>query len=689
MSEKSTQKRNNHSTYIVVLTISCLGCVVESFTQGWEFWVPPIIILGMIVAWWMHLTQYNKETYRENFYLIFSMMIALFHGIHETSFFDIFVVSAMLMCVCTMLRRREYMHLFLLEFFILMCVQIWLAVVNKTMVFDSLNISRIALHFVADICVYRVLLTVIDNLNIRDREIEGLNKKNERENMYIEDFLVNLSHELRTPVNVINGMSSLILKKEYRQDVNAILTGGLRLSRQIEDIQDYSEIRRGKLILEEEPYMITSLLNDVLMNLQNLDHRNDDLELVVDLSPEVPTMMKGDVKKFHKILFHLLDNAFKFNREGGVLLCIKAIRREYGVNLVFEVTDTGVGMSKRTIEGLSNGLYQANKKRNRSTGGVGLGFALVHGFVRSMGGFVMVESKKNEGTTVRISVAQEVIDPSPCLSVAPDRYVSAAYFMVSNKFKVKAVGDFYKSMANHMAVGLRINLYFSMSVQELEKQLDKYNITHVFMGQEEYENNKNYFDILADTGLTVAVSCDPDFAVESNSRVIRLPKPLYAFPVVRVLNGTRDTAELTAVEERHRPILDDLRVLVVDDEPMNLVVATGLFKDYNMITDTAGSGMEAIEKYQSKDYDVIFMDHMMPEMDGVEAMKRLRQIAEQTHRNVRFVALTANAISGAREMFLREGFDGFISKPIDINEFERTMYSVVPHSHSQVKGGQS
>ena len=125
-------------------------------------------------------------------------------------------------------------------------------------------------------------------------------------------------------------------------------------------------------------------------------------------------------------------------------------------------------------------------------------------------------------------------------------------------------------------------------------------------------------------------------------------------------------------------MFNGIRALIVDDEPMNLVVATGMFKDYGMITDTADSGKEALEKYQFQDYDVIFMDHMMPEMDGIEAMKKLRQIARQKNTVITVVALTANALSGAREMFLKEGFDGFIAKPIDIMEFERVMKKLLP-----------
>ena len=119
---------------------------------------------------------------------------------------------------------------------------------------------------------------------------------------------------------------------------------------------------------------------------------------------------------------------------------------------------------------------------------------------------------------------------------------------------------------------------------------------------------------------------------------------------------------------------------------MNLVVASGLLREYKMYADTAESGREAIEKYEKGDYDVIFMDHMMPEMDGVEAMKRIRHVADSSFRHPVIIALTANALSGAREMFMNEGFDGFIAKPIDISEFERVMKKVLPEEMAHYEG---
>jgi CheY-like chemotaxis protein len=153
-----------------------------------------------------------------------------------------------------------------------------------------------------------------------------------------------------------------------------------------------------------------------------------------------------------------------------------------------------------------------------------------------------------------------------------------------------------------------------------------------------------------------------------------------------MLNGGWNAGGTGNQGSTETPVFKDVRALVVDDEPMNIVVATSLFREYKMIVDTAGSGKEAIRKFRENDYDLIFMDHMMPEMDGVEAMKQIKAVAADLDRKIIVIALTANAVSGAREMFIREGFDGFIAKPINTSDYERVMLRVLPADRISYEG---
>ncbi|MCR5674119.1 MAG: response regulator [Lachnospiraceae bacterium] len=687
MNDYSLRNAKTHNTVVAIITIACLGTISGSYALDWEFWVPPLIVVGLIATLVLHLTQYGSRSFRENYYLILTMLISFYHGVHSTSFFEIVVVSSLMMVNVTLLQRREFVALMLTEYFVLLIIQIVLALRFHSMEFDTITVSKIILHVVAECCIYKGLNEVLRNDREDREELEKLKEDKDTARTEMEDFLVNLSHELRTPVNVINGMSTVILKKEEREDVASIRDAGLRLSSQIEDIQDYSEIQRGDVVLEEDRYLIASLLGDVIKD-YSLRERNRRIDLVVDLDPNVPAVLRGDAGKIGKVIRHLLDNAAKFTDRGGIFLRVHGIRRPYGINLIIEVTDTGIGMTQADMDGISGGLYQADKSRSRSTGGVGLGLSIVYGFVRKMNGFVNIESTKGKGTTVKVSIAQEIVDPAPCLHVDSKTFISAALYMSEDRERLPEVNESVRRMALDLAAGLRLNLYPAATIDDLKRLMERGDITHVFTGAEEYERSTAYFDgLAADGSVTLAISAPADFAVQPGSRAFVIPDPLYGVPVVRILNGEGHERAESDGEESAKPVLAGIRALVVDDEPLNLTVAVGLFGEYGMIIDTAESGRDAIDRYSEKNYDIVFMDHMMPEMDGVEAMKRIREIALKKARVVRVIALTANAVSGVREMFLREGFDEFISKPVNISEFERIMHRMFPAGSVRQEGG--
>ena len=671
------ERINAHTKIIIILTIVGIGLGLESITQRWEFWFPPLLLLGIIMLWVAHVYQYGDIQVRELFMIVLCFAAALFHGVHITSFFDIAIANLLLTSTLSLLGNARILDAALVEYVSLFIIQLFMAVYFGSVELNALNLSRIILHNVIVFAVHYVSKWSINDKNHYQKHVEEIDELMKSSLTDMDDFLVNISHELRTPVNVVNGISTLILKNENTDDVKAIRDAGRRLSRQIEDIQDYTEIKQGNIIVENEKYMITSLVNDVISNI-NIQEAANNLEFIVDLDPKVPSAMKGDIRKLHKILRHLVDNAVKFTKKGGIYIRITANPREYGVNLCIEVTDTGIGMSRQDIANAAKGFYQANKKRNRSSGGIGLGLNVVYGFVHQMKGFVTITSEKGRGTCVRVSIPQEVVNRGNCLSIEREKIKNVIFHVIPGKYRNIQVRDFYRRMAVNIASGLKLNLYSAVSLDEVKNLMEKLEVSHIFMGAEEYEQNPGAFDQFAENGVIVAVSAPSDFKTTPESKVIVMPKPLYGFPVTKVLNGESDIDEDTLSNRKRRPVFEGVKALIVDDEPMNLVVASGMFKDYGLITETATSGHEAIDKFSKNYYDIIFMDHMMPEMDGVEAMRIIRQVAKDMGCSTIIVALTANAISGAREMFIKEGFDGFIAKPIDILEFERVMKRVLP-----------
>ncbi len=669
--------QSKHEKFIIFFaSIACIALTVESIILGWEFWVPPVIIIATTFIWIMNLSGRPSFEGRKPYYLVYAMMAVFYHGVHEASFFDIALVVSLVMLAYSFFDHYYMINLFLVEYFILLGIQIHLAY-KANGSFDSLEISRIVLHV-----SFVTLLYFCCRRMIRDRKeaMDSISERDEKIEDYeadMEDFLSNISHELRTPVNVVNGMSELLIKKSDDEEVYAIKNAGIRLANQIEDIQDYTECKRNKVILEEEDYMCTSLMSDVVTNFRLSDNKKD-LELIVDLDPNAPSVMRGDIKKLHKIFRHLLENAVKFTKSGGIYLRMYTEETEYGVNLCIEMNDTGIGMDMKDLNSVSEGIYQANKKRNRSSGGIGLGLYIVYGFAHKMGGFVKIESEKGSGTTVRVTVPQTVVDSKPCLALTDKVKGDILFHVRSDKYKTPKVRDFYRYMATNLASGMHVQLYSVETVKEIEKLRYKLDVKYIFMGEEEYNADPEYFDSLSKSDIVVAVSAEKDFKASPGSRVIVMPKPIYAYPAIKILNEGVDAVNIESTENYVKPVFKGVKALVVDDEPMNLVVATELFRDYEMNVDTAISGQEAILKCNDNHYDIVFMDHMMPEMDGVEAMKIIKKVAFEKGKTLPVVALTANAVSGAREMFMNEGFDGFIAKPVDISDFERVMQKVLP-----------
>ncbi|MCR4923031.1 MAG: response regulator [Lachnospiraceae bacterium] len=679
------KSRKTENFIVSLLSLACIGLTLGNYTMKWEFWVPPLIIIGMIFLWVVNVKENLPFEIRKAIYLTAGMLAAFYQGIHDTSFFDVAVVMLLFMVTYSLFDRVYMMNIILVEYIFIMSIQILLNSYKHYVEYDAVNIARLLTQLVSVGFVYGVCVKAInDRVEMRDSESEKerVIEENEKDT---EDFLSNISHELRTPVNVVKGMSDLVIGKNGGKEAESIKKAGIRLSYQIDDILDYTECKREKLLLEEEEYQSIDLISYIIKGFKQTDNRNR-LELVVDQDPALPNKMWGDLKKLLKILRHLMENAVKFTRQGGIYVKMYSENTDYGVNLCIEISDTGIGMSRKAMESLAKGMYQVNKKRDRSSGGIGLGLFIVYGFTHSMGGFVKIESEEGMGSTVRVTIPQKIADSSPCYSISESFNGNVLFHVRSDKYKNPKVREFYRAMASNLATGLRTSLYSAETVDDIERLMGRMRVSHIFMGEEEYLSNSEYFDKLSREDVAVVISANKDFKPARDSQVIVMPKPLYADPVIRIINEGKK-AELSDISNKDiKPAFPGVKALIVDDEPMNLIVASSLFSSYKMDIETAGSGMEAIQKYGKNDYDIVFMDHMMPGMDGVEAMKRIRDISEEENRYVNIVALTANVVSGAKEMFIREGFDGFIAKPINIPDFERVMLQLLPGKKVK-KGG--
>ena len=426
--------------------------------------------------------------------------------------------------------------------------------------------------------------------------------------------------------------------------------------------------------------MITSVLNDVLTTTA-LQSNRQHLELVFDIDPKVPAVLIGDPEKISHVLKILVENSIKFTEEGGINVRIGYRRETYGINLIIDIRDTGIGMTDDQLTKMYNVFYQADSGTSRLAGGLGLGLPIARGLLNAMGGFIHFDSMGQQGLHAHIVIPQGVTDEQPCIVLNHADQLCIACYFKPEKYSCDEVREYYDGLILNLVVGLGIRGYQTHNFEGLQRLQRSQALTHVFIAQAEYEENRAYYEDLAGT-LRVIVIAEREFVLDHESRLLMIHKPFSALSVANLLNGEigeRGFAEAQAAGRKPFTCIG-VRALAVDDEEMNLVVAKGVLGSYGIEVDTCLSGREAIALCSSVSYDIIFLDHMMPGLDGVETLKKIRELNGGMYQDLPTIALTANTVSGAREMFRSEGFTEFVPKPIERTVLERVLRKVLPKS---------
>ncbi len=491
-----------------------------------------------------------------------------------------------------------------------------------------------------------------------------------------DDFLANVSHEIRTPLNTICGMSEIVLKEQLpdnvRKQVQDIDTSGRNLMSVVRDILDFSELLSGKMELEEETYNVTSTINDII-NMAQARRNGKKIEIIVNADADLPSVLVGDEKKLRRVVMNLVDNAIKFTEEGCVVIDVHHRKERYGINLIVSVKDTGIGISPENMEKISQSFTQADASRHRTETGLGLGLSISTALIHKMGGVITMKSRPGKGTTVQFVVRQEIREERPMVVIRNADQISIACYIDMEQFGMPEIRDEYANMiagiASQMEVGYRICNNFV----ELKRRQEREKFSHVFTSIIEYVANRTYFDELALVTNVVVILDERDDRHVENPKILRLYKPFYVLSIASVLNGGGESRERSEGKRAGKFSADGAHVLVVDDNAMNLRVIEGLLNNYQIKVTMAESGQKALELVTKAEYDFIFMDHMMPGMDGVETMKRIRGMLGTYFKKVPIVALTANAVAGTREMFLEEGFTDFLEKPVERSVLERVL----------------
>ena len=486
------------------------------------------------------------------------------------------------------------------------------------------------------------------------------------------DFLANMSHEIRTPMNAVIGMAEMALREELtpaaREYIGQIKSSGQTLLTIINDILDFSKIESGMMDISDVEYEPMSMINDV-SNIVMTRIGSKELELTVDVNPDLPAGLYGDNVRIKQVMVNIANNAVKFTKEGNVHVKVDFLQTsEDMIELIVSITDTGSGIKESDMDKLFKSFQQLDSKRNRNIEGTGLGLAICKQLVTLMKGKIHVDSVYGKGSTFSFVIPQKVTNLHHSVERLPE---------------------------NIVAVGLIQSEYIA---QELAIDLERLGVTYERLDSEEDlsqvpETRAGYFFVeqpLFTEAVQYFLKLHPDIngIILTNYRSVRsydLPnlrvvkKPLYILGLSNIFRGKEDTAAFSLMEaEDFDFVAPTAEILVVDDNAINLTVAKGLMNPLEMKIDTALSGKDAVLMVTDKRYDIIFMDHMMPGMDGIETFHRMGHMEENLCDGVPVVILTANAVTGTKEKYLREGFSDYLSKPVQADKLEAVIMQYVP-----------
>jgi two-component system sensor histidine kinase BarA len=530
------------------------------------------------------------------------------------------------------------------------------------------------------------LRETLETIEIQNIELDFARKEALEASRIKSEFLANMSHEIRTPLNGIIGFTELLLKgslaRQQRDHLNTIRKSSEILLTIINDILDFSKIEAGKLTLDRVPFQLRDIVEDVMVMLAPAAH-NKNLDLVTLVYNDVPDNLMGDPLRLKQIITNLLNNAIKFTRTGEVVLRTSLEEEDTDngtVTLRVSVTDTGMGLSQAKQRSLFDAFSQADASTARQYGGTGLGLAISKRLAEEMGGKIGLKSELGKGSTFWFTLtstrASQNDSDSPRNGLRGERMI----YLEQQKTTGLAMEHLLR------AWGVTVERVSSPgAMQECIEQAQReqagfavalIGINRHLLNSSQYRSLVHSIEIDRDCRTLLLTptleSHDTPLVANVSSHLTKpvLREALYNELVLLVhgINANDRPTDRGYGLEAPQPEANSERlnpwVLAVDDNEANLKLVLTLLQDAGVNTVGAASGFEALTKARSRQFDLIFMDLQMPGMDGVATTRKLRQLETAGRQRAAIIALTAHAMSDEQGRLARQGFDGYMTKPV-------------------------